>query len=102
RSWNAHEKLAIVTYLERNPTATKQNTAERQLNIGGRPKYPLLEDDLKTWVKSLCSRQKIISRYMVKTKANQLAKQSHFLSLYPTINECKLPEDLEPKRDEFL
>ncbi|CAG8739636.1 786_t:CDS:2, partial [Racocetra fulgida] len=34
------------------------------LNIGGHPKYPLLEADLKTWVKSLRSRQKIVSRYM--------------------------------------
>ncbi|CAG8788336.1 9863_t:CDS:2, partial [Dentiscutata erythropus] len=100
----------------------------RRLNIGGRAKYPLLEVDLKTWVKSLRSRQKIVSRYMVKTKASQLAKQPRFLSLYPMINECKwsykwvdgfmrrnnfsnrrrttvaqrLPEDLEPKRDEFL
>ncbi|CAG8511982.1 5357_t:CDS:2 [Scutellospora calospora] len=125
--------------------ATKRNTAERfnitpkQLREWIKKKTELksappairrlnIEDDLKTWVKSLRSRQKIVSRYMVKTKANQLAKQSHFLSLYPTINECKwsnkwvdgfmhrnnfsnrrcttiaqrLPEDLEPKRDEFL
>ena len=65
---------------------------------------------------------------MVRTKASQLAKQSRFLLLYPMINKCKwsnkwvdgfmrrnnfsnrrrttvaqrLPEDLEPKRDEFL
>ncbi|CAG8795592.1 5166_t:CDS:1, partial [Racocetra fulgida] len=31
----------------------------RWLNIGRRPKYPLLEADLKTCVKSLCLWQKI-------------------------------------------
>ncbi|CAG8855518.1 20373_t:CDS:1, partial [Gigaspora margarita] len=29
RSWNAREKLAIVGYLEKNPTASKRNTAAR-------------------------------------------------------------------------
>ena len=28
RSWNACEKLAIIMYLEKNPTASKHNTAE--------------------------------------------------------------------------
>src|SRR6185437_9893421 len=100
----------------------------KRLNIGARPKYPLLEVDIKNWVKSLRSQQKIVSRQMIRTKAKQLASQPRFVSLYPTINECKwgekwvegfmrrnkfsnrrrttvaqkLAEDLEPLRDEFL
>ncbi|CAG8837488.1 20167_t:CDS:1, partial [Cetraspora pellucida] len=114
-SWNAREKLAIITYLEKNPTASKQHTAKtfevtpkqlrewikkknelktaslfvRRLNTGSRPKYPLLEDELKTWIRSLRSAQNVVSQNMVRTKAKQLAKQSRFTSLYLTINECK-------------
>ena len=72
RSWNCREKLAIITYLEKNPGASKRNTAEKfgiepkqlrewikkrdelmrspshikRLNIGRGAKYPLLETDL--------------------------------------------------------
>ncbi|CAG8798992.1 15710_t:CDS:1, partial [Cetraspora pellucida] len=28
-SWNAREKLAIITYIKKNPNASKQNTAEQ-------------------------------------------------------------------------
>ncbi|CAG8807265.1 19369_t:CDS:1, partial [Dentiscutata erythropus] len=62
------------------------------LNIGAHSKYPLLEVDIKNWVKSLCSQQKIVSRQMIRTKAKQLASQSCFVSLYPTINKCKWGE----------
>ncbi|CAG8662168.1 27949_t:CDS:1, partial [Dentiscutata erythropus] len=61
----------------------------KQLNIGARPKYPLLEADLKNWIKSLRSQQKIVLQQMIRTKAKQLANQSHFVSIYPTINEFK-------------
>ncbi|CAG8532415.1 4294_t:CDS:2 [Cetraspora pellucida] len=115
RSWNIREKLVIVTYLERNPAASKQNTAEqfdispkqlrkwikkkkelknappyvRHLNIGACPTYPLLESDLMSWIKSLRSKQKAVTLHMIRTKAKQLAKQSHFISVYPRINKCK-------------
>ena len=100
----------------------------RQLNTSSRPKYPLLENELKTWIRSLRSSQKVVTQNMVRTKAKQLAKASRFTSIYPKINECKwsdkwisgfmhrnkfsnrrrtivaqkLPEDLEPLRNEFL
>ncbi|CAG8839105.1 12544_t:CDS:2, partial [Cetraspora pellucida] len=129
-SWNACEKLAIITYLEKNPIASKRHTAEtfETVKYWFTSKYPLLEDELKTWIRSLCSAQKVVSQNMVRTKAKQLAKQSRFTSLYPTINKCKwsdkwlssfmrrnrfsnrcrttvaqkLPEELEPLRNEFL
>ncbi|CAG8695838.1 10104_t:CDS:1, partial [Scutellospora calospora] len=71
-SWSVSEKLAIITYLEKNPNASKRNTAERfnlqpkqlrewikkkeelirspqhirRLNNGGHAKYLMLETDL--------------------------------------------------------
>ncbi|CAG8717924.1 20367_t:CDS:2, partial [Dentiscutata erythropus] len=107
--------VTIITYLEKNPTASKHNTAEifnittkqlrdwikkkkelkiappfvRRLNTSSHPKYPLLENELKTWIRSLCSSQKVVTQNMVKTKAKQLAKASRFTSIYPKINECK-------------
>ncbi|CAG8823114.1 2286_t:CDS:2, partial [Dentiscutata erythropus] len=101
RSWNCWEKLAIITYLEKNPSASKRNTTEK---FGIEPKQ------------------------LLKTKAQQLARQLHFISIYPNINEYKwsdkwldgfmhrhklsnhcrttvaqkLPEDLEPKINQFL
>ncbi|CAG8523629.1 3831_t:CDS:2, partial [Cetraspora pellucida] len=40
-------------------------------------------------IKSLRSKQKLVSRNMAKTKASQLARQPRFTSLYSTITECK-------------
>ncbi|CAG8577965.1 24692_t:CDS:2, partial [Cetraspora pellucida] len=45
------------------------------LNIGMCSKYPLLEVDIKNWVKSLHSQQKIMSRQIIRTKAKQLARE---------------------------
>ncbi|CAG8569891.1 7868_t:CDS:2 [Cetraspora pellucida] len=86
-AWNAHKKLAIVTYLEKNSMASKWSTTE-QFNIIPK-QYPLLEIKLKVWVRSLCSKQKIISRHMIKTKPKQFASQLCFILLYPTISTCK-------------
>ncbi|CAG8797941.1 25786_t:CDS:1, partial [Dentiscutata erythropus] len=45
-----------TTRMDKKKTELKSAPpAVKQLNIGGRSKYPLLEDDLKTWVKSLRS-----------------------------------------------
>ncbi|CAG8610939.1 565_t:CDS:2, partial [Dentiscutata erythropus] len=78
----------------------------KQLNIGARPKYLLLEVDIKNWVKSLRSQQKIVSRQMIRTKAKQLAngfmRHNKFSNQRHTTVAQKLPEDLKPLRDEFL
>ena len=42
RSWNAREKLAIITYLEKNPTASKHNTAET---------FNITTKQLRDWIK---------------------------------------------------
>lgn len=76
----------------------------------------------------LCSKQKAVTRHIIRAKAKQLAQQSPFISIYLTIKECKwsdkwlecfmrhnklsncrhttiaqrLLEELESKKDEFL
>ncbi|CAG8719465.1 25496_t:CDS:2, partial [Dentiscutata erythropus] len=65
----------------------------KQLNIGAHFKFLLLEVDLLAWIKSLCSKQKLVSRNMAKTKASQLARQSCFtlrlLHASGVIDECQ-------------
>ena len=115
RSWSAREKLAILAYLENKPGASKRNTAEKfdiqpkqirdwiykheelkrsrpqmkRLTPGARPRYPALEDDLVIWVRSLRREQKVVSRFMVRSKAKSLAERPRFLAIYPNIGDCK-------------
>ena len=99
RSWNAREKLAIITYFEKNSQASKRNVANKfniepkqlrdwiqkkeklllakphikKLTVGAKPLYPILEVELIKWVKSLREKQKVVSRYMIREKAKSLS-----------------------------
>ena len=78
--WNAHEKLAIIIYLEKHPSHSIRTTAIafnielkqvrdwhnkkeelmcvsphiQQINKEKPPKYPELEKDIYNWIKELC------------------------------------------------
>ena len=113
RSWNAREKLAIVTFFERNPQASKRSVAAKfniepkqlrdwlnkkeqlllaklhikKLSTGAKPRYPILEIELFKWVKSLRSNQKVVSRYMIQEKAKILSRKLQYTTIYPK-NKC--------------
>ncbi|CAG8756832.1 875_t:CDS:2 [Cetraspora pellucida] len=94
-------KLAIVTYIEKNPIVSKKSAASqfnittkqihewirlksklknalpyiKQLNIGTRSKYLLLEVDLTNWIKGLCSQHKIVSQQMMGEEIKKLTSK---------------------------
>ncbi|CAG8486421.1 982_t:CDS:2 [Diversispora eburnea] len=107
RSWNAREKLTIITFFEKNPQVSKCNVATKfniepkqlrdwlkkkeqlllakphikKLTVGAKPQYPILEVKLFQWVKFLCSN-----------------KNNH----HHTMIAQRLPEDLVEKQYKFL
>ena len=113
RQWSAREKLMIITYYEKGHS--KRSTADKfgiqpkqlrdwlnnkeklmrvapytqRLNIGARPKYPLLEAELIEWFREARRQLKTITRYMIQTKARSLAKKTSYQVDYPDIRNFK-------------
>ena len=121
RQWSAKEKLMIITYYEKGHS--KRSTADKfgiqlkqlrdwlnnkeklmrvapytqRLNIGARPKYPLLEAELIEWFREARRQLKTITRYMIQTKARSLAKKQ----AYEAIAQ-RLSEDYVEQQSKFL
>ncbi|HJY15922.1 MAG TPA: transposase [Nitrososphaeraceae archaeon] len=113
RQWNAREKLMVVFYHENGHSiraiANKYNIEPKQvrnwknkknelmhaapynqkLNVGARPKYPQLEEELLEWFRELRKQLKTVTRYMIGTKARSLASKQEYRTLYPDIHNCK-------------
>ena len=113
RQWSAREKLMIITYFEKGhskrSTANKFGITPKQLrewisnkekllrvapytqklNIGARPKYPLLEAELLEWFQELRRQLKTVTRFMIQVKARSLAKKTSYQAEYPSISYAK-------------
>ena len=113
RQWSAREKLMIITYFEKGhskrSTANKFGITPKQLrewlsnkekllrvapytqklNIGARPKYPLLEAELLEWFQELRRQLKTVTRFMIQVKARSLAKKISYQAEYPSISYAK-------------
>jgi hypothetical protein len=152
RQWSAREKLMIITYYEKGHS--KRSTADKfgiepkqvrdwinnkeklisvapyiqKLNIGARPKFPHLEDELMEWFTEARGQLKTVTRFMIQVKARTLAKKTSYQSEYPEVKNAKfsrkwvdgfmsrhnlsnrrkttvaqrLPEDYTEQRSEFL
>jgi transposase-like protein len=61
----------------------------QKLNIGARPKYLQLEEELLEWVRDLRRQLKTVTRYMIGAKARSLAHKQEYRSLYPDIHKCQ-------------
>jgi transposase-like protein len=111
RQWSAREKLMIITYYEKGHS--KRSTADKfgiepkqlrdwlnnkekllsvaphvqKLNLGARPKFPHLEDELMEWFTEARNQLKTVTRYMIQVKAQSLAKS--YQSEYPQIRNGK-------------
>jgi len=154
RYWTAREKLTVLMYLDKVPNASVRGTADmfaiqpnqirawrknkeqlmlaqprvKCLNAGARPSYPVLEEEVYNWVKSLRSNLKVVTRSMIQIKSRALAKTPRYIEIYPNAQDFKwsnkwvnsfmkrhnlsnrrrttvaqrLPDDLEMKQSEFL
>ena len=84
RDWikNKEKLLNVAPYTQR-------------LNIGARPKYPHLEDELIDWVKEARNQLKTVSRYMIQSKARLLAKKSSYQTEYSDIKNAKFSQSFK-------
>ena len=64
----------------------------QKLTTGAYPKYPLLENELFEWFKESQNQLKVISRYIIQTKARFLAKKTEYQIEYPNIKDAKFSQ----------
>ena len=113
RHWSAREKLMIIKYHEnghsKRQTADKFSIEPKQLrewiknkekllnaapytqrlNMGARPKYPLLEDELLGWFKEARKQLKTVTCYMIQAKVRSLARNTSYQTEYPDIKDAR-------------
>src|ERR1700741_4732473 len=61
----------------------------QKLNVGARPKYLQLEEELLEWFCKLRKQLKTVTRYMIGTKARSLASKQENRTLYSDIYNCR-------------
>ena len=61
----------------------------QKLNIGARPKYPHLEEELMEWFREARNQLKTVTRFMIQVKARSLAKKMSYQAEYPNIGTAK-------------
>ncbi|CAG8794338.1 27338_t:CDS:2, partial [Dentiscutata erythropus] len=61
----------------------------KRLNVGARPNYSKLEEELAKQVRALCDKLKPVSYIMVQNKAVSLAKSPKYILHYSNINNFK-------------
>lgn len=113
RQWSAREKLMIITYYEKGHS--KRSTADKfriepkqlrdwinnkeklisvaphvqKLNLGARPKFPHLENELMEWFTEARNQLKTVTRHMIQVKALSLSKKTSYRLEYPGITNAK-------------
>ena len=61
----------------------------QKLNIGARPKFSHLEDELMEWFTEAKGQLKIVTRFMIQVKTHFLTKKTSYQSEYPNVKNAK-------------
>src|SRR2546421_10220737 len=103
RQWTARKKLMIIAkghskremankfeiepkqlrdWLQNKDKLMKVAPYIQKLTPGSHPKYPKLETELLDWFKEFQSQLKVVTRYMIQTKARSFANRAVYQEMY--------------------
>ena len=113
RKWSAREKLNVIYYYYRHhsirETASRFDIEPKQvrdwirkkdqlmeaspfvekLHPGRKAKYPVIEEELASWIKENRDKARPITRPMIVRKAKLLAEKNIYREMYPDVSTSK-------------